>query len=82
MKRDFINVGQGAAWRLCIGCGACHFICPENNIKLYDVEQEGIRPFVDRDRCGESRNAACVSTYAPVSKRHMGRGRRAASWQN
>lgn len=33
-----------AAWRLCLGCGACAYICPEKNLRLLNVEEEGIRP--------------------------------------
>jgi coenzyme F420 hydrogenase subunit beta len=40
-----------AEWRLCVGCGACAAVCPEGNIRLVDVEKEGIRPFVDAANC-------------------------------
>ena len=41
-----------ASWRLCTGCGACYFACPEDNIILKDVVNDGIRPFLkDRDAC-------------------------------
>lgn len=71
MKRVFMNVGQVASWRLCIGCGACHLICPENNIKLYDVEEEGIRPYVERDRCEENPQCRlCVDVCPGLDMRH------------
>ena len=38
----FRNVIDVARWRLCVGCGACESVCPEQRIELVDVEDEGI----------------------------------------
>ncbi len=46
------NAEQIASWRLCVGCGACAYICPAQKIKLVDVLEEGIRPNFDSDGCG------------------------------
>ena len=43
------NVQDVAAWRLCLGCGACFGVCSEGGIRLVDVEDDGIRPFVYRN---------------------------------
>ncbi|MBD3317471.1 MAG: 4Fe-4S dicluster domain-containing protein [Chitinivibrionales bacterium] len=54
--RKIINVGDIAAWRGCLGCGACAFVCRKGAVSLVDVLDEGIRPLVDRakcDGCGE-----------------------------
>jgi coenzyme F420 hydrogenase subunit beta len=40
------NVHQVATHRLCIGCGACFYACPENKIKLIDIVDDGIRPIM------------------------------------
>lgn len=40
-----------AAWRLCLGCGACAWACPNGAVTLHDVNHDGIRPVVDRARC-------------------------------
>lgn len=45
------NVEQVAIWRLCIGCGACIYACPENNIKLVNFISDGIRPVVNVNNC-------------------------------
>lgn len=45
------NVQDVSNWRLCVGCGACAYICPEKNITLSNVLQEGIRPGIDESRC-------------------------------
>ncbi|MBD3242859.1 MAG: 4Fe-4S dicluster domain-containing protein [Chitinivibrionales bacterium] len=45
------NVADVAAWRLCLGCGACSCVCPHGAVTLVDVLNEGIRPIVDPSRC-------------------------------
>jgi coenzyme F420 hydrogenase subunit beta len=47
----FKRVDQVVKWRLCLGCGACAYACPENNIRLIDVPNEGIRPYIDLTNC-------------------------------
>lgn len=47
----FVNVQDISKWRLCVGCGACAYICPEKNITLSNILQEGIRPRIDENRC-------------------------------
>jgi NAD-dependent dihydropyrimidine dehydrogenase PreA subunit len=42
------NVVDVARWRLCVGCGACLSICPEQKIELVDIEDDGIRPVMVR----------------------------------
>src|SRR5688572_19225307 len=42
-------------WRLCLGCGTCAYICPQDNIRLVDVSNEGIRPEVIAESCGSCR---------------------------
>lgn len=38
-------------WRLCMGCGACKWACPNKAITLKEVDHLGIRPCVDESRC-------------------------------
>jgi coenzyme F420 hydrogenase subunit beta len=45
------NVQEVAEWRLCVGCGVCAYICPENKVRLVDVIESGIRPLVDGKNC-------------------------------
>ena len=42
-------------WRLCHGCGACAYICPEQRVRLVDFFAEGIRPVVEAHDCGGCR---------------------------
>lgn len=46
-------------WRMCIGCGLCSYLCRNGSVRLFDVEQEGIRPRVVGDSCGA--DCECVS---------------------
>lgn len=43
------NVRDVAEWRLCLGCGACASVCPQDKIQLHDFFAEGIRPVLDSD---------------------------------
>lgn len=40
-------------WRLCLGCGACAWVCP-SHVKLMDFFEEGIRPVVTDGKDCES----------------------------
>ncbi len=40
----FHNVLDVAQWRLCVGCGACTYACPEQKLTLTNVLAEGLRP--------------------------------------
>ena len=42
-------------WRLCLGCGACSYICPQRKINLVDAVDEGIRPLVADEDCSDCR---------------------------
>lgn len=55
------NIGEVVKWRLCAGCGACAYACPENRIKLTDVFDDGIRPVIENEKyCGACRDCMKV----------------------
>jgi coenzyme F420 hydrogenase subunit beta len=54
-KLKITNVQQVAEWRLCLGCGACAYACPQNKIKLIDIVHDGIRPVLDTNGCESCR---------------------------
>lgn len=43
--RSLSSITDVVDWRLCLGCGACAYVCPEH-IQLLDFPREGIRPVV------------------------------------
>lgn len=45
------NVKGVVAQRLCVGCGACAYVCPKNKLKLVDVVSDGIRPIYNGNGC-------------------------------
>jgi coenzyme F420 hydrogenase subunit beta len=47
----FRNVEEIASWRLCVGCGACVYVCPEKKIVMVDREKEGLRPLIRSKIC-------------------------------
>ncbi|HDR68619.1 MAG TPA: 4Fe-4S dicluster domain-containing protein [Bacteroidaceae bacterium] len=62
------NSLDAASWRLCVGCGACSYICPENKISLIDVVDDGIRPFLDPEGCGDC--IECIRTCPGIETAH------------
>lgn len=50
--RRIRNLGDVVDWRLCLGCGACAYVCPSKKIELVDVPDEGIRPKLSGSDCG------------------------------
>jgi len=62
------SVSDIDAWRMCVGCGACACICPEKNISLVNVTQEGIRPRVADGRCKEC--GECLKVCPGISIAH------------
>lgn len=57
-------------WRLCLGCGACAYICTERNITLFDFIEEGIRPVVGDGNCAGCRDCLDVCPAVRSDYRH------------
>jgi coenzyme F420 hydrogenase subunit beta len=53
---------------MCLGCGACAYICPQKKINLVDFIEEGIRPVVQSDDCGSC--TACLDVCPGVENEH------------
>jgi coenzyme F420 hydrogenase subunit beta len=58
--KDFDTVKGVVDWRMCLGCGACAYICPERKIELVDVLSHGVRPLVANEKCGRCRDCLKV----------------------
>ncbi len=52
------TINDVVQWRLCVGCGACEYICPDDKIRLMDFLGEGIRPVAETDSCKDCQ--ACL----------------------
>lgn len=57
-----------AAWRLCMGCGACKWACPNKAITLKDIIDRGICPFVDESKCEKC--GSCAEVCPGISLEH------------
>ncbi len=62
------NVRQIVEARLCLGCGACAYICPERKIRLVDFLAEGIRPVVETEQCSACTD--CLSVCPAFENDH------------
>lgn len=63
----FENVNDIAAWRMCLGCGACAWACENKAVRLVDVTDDGIRPVVDESCQGCGR---CVEVCPGAHTSH------------
>ncbi len=68
MKKTLDRVDEVAAWRLCMGCGACKWACPEGAVSLRDIPETGIRPIVEEAKC--KRCGKCVEICPGVRLEH------------
>jgi coenzyme F420 hydrogenase subunit beta len=64
------SVQEVADWRLCLGCGACAYICPKDQIRLVDFFKEGVRPVVDATACGSC--TQCLDVCPSYENDHRG----------
>src|SRR3990172_3914093 len=69
-RRSIERADEVAAWRMCMGCGACRWACPNGAISLCDRLDECIRPKVDPARC--KRCGRCVQVCPGIRLEHQG----------
>lgn len=62
------NVTEVAKWRMCIGCGACIYACPEKKLELVDLTNQGLRPVLSEGDC--SGCSDCVEVCPGVGISH------------
>jgi coenzyme F420 hydrogenase subunit beta len=74
MIKSIKTVADVARWRMCLGCGACVYVCPEKSITLTDFIEEGIRPVIQSDACGSC--TACLDVCPGYENDHSEINRR------
>lgn len=62
------TVQEIADWRLCLGCGACAYICPQAGISLHNDLELGIRPIVETTDCASC--TQCLDVCPAVANDH------------
>ena len=68
-NRRLRTIADIASWRLCTGCGACVVACPENNIQLLDIPDQGLRPIVDSAKCQKC--GECIKVCPGIEISHQ-----------
>ncbi len=62
------NAVDIARQRLCTGCGACAYVCPEQRVRLVDLPGEGLRPTIAPGGCEGC--TACVAVCPGLGIAH------------
>jgi coenzyme F420 hydrogenase subunit beta len=62
------NIKYALEWRLCVGCGACSYICPKNRIMMIDIVDEGIRPVIEEGDCNSCND--CLKVCPGIATSH------------
>ena len=62
------KINDVAAWRLCVGCGACVPVCPDKKVKLLDIYHDGIRPFINTEECDTCSD--CIEVCPGINYSH------------
>jgi coenzyme F420 hydrogenase subunit beta len=57
--------------QLCLGCGACAYICPQEKIDLVEVVSEGHRPRLPNEDCAGCRDCLDVCPAFDNDHRHL-----------
>lgn len=65
------NVLDVVKWRLCVGCGACVYACPEKNLRLVDIVDQGLRPESIGGKCSSCPD--CLKVCPGVGMSHTAR---------
>jgi coenzyme F420 hydrogenase subunit beta len=66
----FRDVADVASWRLCVGCGACAYACPEEKVKIVNFVDQGLRPVLSEGACGSGQCRDCLDVCPGIDVAH------------
>jgi coenzyme F420 hydrogenase subunit beta len=67
----FRSVADVASWRMCVGCGACSYACPEGKVQMVNVVDQGLRPLLSDDACaGDGQCNDCLAVCPGIEVVH------------
>lgn len=70
-KPAFLNATDVARHRMCIGCGACVYVCPEDRLQLTDFVNDGLRPVISPGNCGGCSDCVTVCPGVGISHKNQ-----------
>ncbi len=60
LERRIRTISDVVDWGLCIGCGACYYMCEKAAVTLRDIENIGIRPKFKEDICSSCNDCLLI----------------------
>jgi coenzyme F420 hydrogenase subunit beta len=64
------NAADVASWRLCIGCGACSYACPQQAVKIVNFVDQGLRPVIEGTPCSSGTCSDCLDVCPGIDVSH------------
>jgi coenzyme F420 hydrogenase subunit beta len=65
------NVADVAAWRMCLGCGACAYGCGQDKVRIVNFVDQGLRPVVTDPGCGgDGQCTDCLDVCPGIDTSH------------
>jgi coenzyme F420 hydrogenase subunit beta len=71
---EFRDATDVAAWRMCIGCGACVAACPDQKLRMVDVINDGLRPERTGGECSSCNDCVTVCPGIDLSQPAVAKG--------
>jgi coenzyme F420 hydrogenase subunit beta len=67
----FRNVADVASWRMCVGCGACSYACPQGKVQIVNFVDQGLRPVLSDTACaGDGQCRDCLDVCPGIDVAH------------
>jgi coenzyme F420 hydrogenase subunit beta len=66
----FHDVSDVAGWRMCVGCGACAYACPEQRVSIVNFVDQGLRPVLPDGSCSSGQCHDCLDVCPGIDVAH------------